>query len=72
MSTMKIRKGDIVLICTDGLYSEVTEPELIAHLTQDKSMSEICAELVETANLNGGSDNITAICIRITEEDIYE
>ena len=70
--SVKIRKGDIVLICTDGLYSEVTEPELIAHLTQDKSMSEICAELVETANLNGGSDNITAICIRITEEDIYE
>lgn len=67
-----IEKGDIILICTDGLYSEVSEPELIAHLEKDESMSDICAELVETANLNGGSDNITAICIRITEEDIYE
>ncbi len=70
--TVRIKKGDIILICTDGLYSEVTEPELIAHLKKDESMSDICAELVETANLNGGSDNITAICIRITEEDIYE
>ena len=70
--TVNIKKGDIILICTDGLYSEVTEPELIAHLKKDESMSDICGELVETANLNGGSDNITAICIRITEEDIHE
>ncbi len=70
--SVRIEKGDIVLICTDGLYAEVTEPELIRHLTNDSIMSEICTELVATANLNGGSDNITAICIRITEEDIYE
>lgn len=70
--SVKIKKDDIILICTDGLYSEVTEEEIIEHFNRDKSMSEICSELVETANLNGGSDNITAICIRVTEEDIYE
>ena len=35
-------------------------------------MSEACSEMVDLANLNGGSDNITVISLKIDKEDINE
>ncbi len=68
--SLPIRADDIVLICTDGLYGEVGEEQLIAVLKEEKSMTDICNELVEMANENGGSDNITMVVLKVTEEDI--
>lgn len=68
--SLPIRADDIVLICTDGLYGEVGEEQLIAVLKKEKSMTDICNELVEMANENGGSDNITMVVLKVTEEDI--
>ncbi len=67
-----IMAEDIILICTDGLYGEVDEKELISRLSEKESMTHICNELVEAANRNGGSDNITMVVLKITEEDIDE
>lgn len=33
-------------------------------------MTDICNELVEMANINGGSDNITMVVLKVTEEDV--
>ena len=68
--SLPIRADDIVLICTDGLYGEVGEEQLITVLKEEKSMTDICNELVEMANENGGSDNITMVVLKVTEEDI--
>ena len=68
--TVPIEKEDIILICTDGLYGEVGDSELIRELEKEKSMSEICNKLVEAANRNGGSDNITMVVLKVTEEDV--
>ena len=32
--------------------------------------AHLCRELVDAANRNGGGDNITAVCIEVTEEDL--
>lgn len=69
---VEIMKDDIFLICTDGLYDEVEHEEMIEILGGNQSMSDICAELINRANINGGRDNITVICLRVTEEDIDE
>lgn len=69
---VEIMKDDIFLICTDGLYDEVEHEEMIEILGGNRSMSDICAELINRANINGGRDNITVICLRVTEEDIDE
>ena len=63
---------DIFLICTDGLYDEVENPEIIQVLSKNQSMSDVCIELINRANKNGGRDNITIISLKVTEEDIYE
>ncbi len=68
--SVPIEKEDIILICTDGLYGEVGENELIRELEEEKSMTEVCNKLVEAANRNGGSDNITMVVLKVTEEDV--
>ena len=65
-----IHKGDVVLMCSDGLYDEVPKERLMELLSQGKSMNDICTDLVDEANKNGGADNITLITLKITEEDI--
>ncbi len=67
-----IAKDDIIIICTDGLYDEVGDEEMIQVLQKNQSMSEACKALVATANENGGHDNITIIGLRVTEEEIDE
>lgn len=65
-----IAEGDVVILCTDGLYGELSNEEMIMKVNQNNTMGETCAELVKLANLNGGNDNITVICLRVTEDDI--
>ena len=69
---IEIMKDDIFIICTDGLYDEVENPEIIQVLSKNQSMSDVCTELINRANKNGGRDNITIISLKVTEEDIYE
>lgn len=67
-----IIEDDVFLICTDGLYNEVPEDLIIDTVLKSENMSEACRKLVEEANNHGGHDNITIICLKITEEDIHE
>ena len=69
---IEMMTDDIFLICTDGLYDEVENPEIIQVLSKNQSMSDVCIELINRANKNGGRDNITIISLKVTEEDIYE
>jgi Serine/threonine protein phosphatase len=63
-------ENDIILICTDGLYGDVNNDELIDTLREQKTMTDICNDLIELANRNGGNDNITMVCLKVTEEDV--
>lgn len=67
-----MEKDDIILICTDGLYGELSKSTIAKVLDENLSMSETCGKLVNLANKSGGSDNITVISLKVTEEDVYE
>ena len=54
-------KGDIILMCTDGLTNMVSEQDIFNILKTNTD--EPSKKLVEKANENGGLDNITAIVI---------
>lgn len=56
----KIRKGDFFLICSDGLYNLVNEG-LMQKIVLNCAMEDAAEELINTANRNGGNDNITVI-----------
>ncbi|GMG97190.1 Stp1/IreP family PP2C-type Ser/Thr phosphatase [Tepidimicrobium xylanilyticum] len=57
-------KGDIFLLCTDGLTSMLADDEIREQLLICENMQKICEELVEFANEKGGFDNITVVAIK--------
>lgn len=60
-----LEKGDILMLCSDGLYGEVKEQKLIEILGEKNTMSSTCNRLVEEAIRCGGRDNITVVCLKI-------
>jgi protein phosphatase len=59
--TWKVRSGDLVMLCSDGLINMVPDDEIAAILARPESAETLARELVDLANGNGGRDNITAI-----------
>ena len=54
----RLKKGDIILMCTDGLTNMVEDGEIFRIVKSGRDIVEIAKELVEKANENGGKDNI--------------
>ena len=70
---MELRTGDIVLLCSDGLTNMMEDKTIHQILTGDGSLKDRAEKLVETANLNGGKDNISVIVIEpLADEVEYE
>jgi serine/threonine protein phosphatase PrpC len=64
---MVTEHGDLFLLCSDGLTKEVSEPELTEVMRGDASdLQALCLRLIQAANDSGGSDNITAVVVRIS------
>jgi protein phosphatase len=60
-----VHEGDIVTLCTDGLWSVVSEQD-IARVAQSNPPAESCLALVNLALERGGPDNITVLVLRIS------
>lgn len=60
--------NDYILLCSDGLTNMVTEAEILATLTADKTLEEKVSALIAAANKAGGLDNITVLVIHFDEE----
>jgi serine/threonine protein phosphatase PrpC len=58
---IKMRRGDLFLLCSDGLSEKVKDDELMLVLRQAPSYEAACGRLVELANARGGEDNITVV-----------
>ena len=61
----KLRKNDVLLLCTDGLYNEVDENEICDLIKHEKDMSKLAEQFLSRANAHGGKDNITVVCLKI-------
>ncbi len=65
-----VAPGDLLLICSDGLYDPFPEEELLAELTayhRDRTgVDNISSRLIATALSRGGPDNVTVVVVRIT------
>jgi serine/threonine protein phosphatase PrpC len=58
-----ISKGEMLLLCSDGLWGMVDEAEIATIVTTSPTLQEACEKLVVAANKAGGRDNITAILV---------
>ena len=60
-----VQKGDIVLLCTDGLSGMLKDEEMAKILSKRIALDKKAAILVEEANRQGGHDNISLILVEI-------
>lgn len=58
---------DVLVLCTDGLWSVVGEAEL-AGMAMAETPSQACAKLVNAALERGGPDNVTVIVLRVAAD----
>ena len=62
---VKVRSGDYILLCSDGLSDMVDEAEMLKLVSEYDDVNDISEKMVDLANENGGRDNITLILIKI-------
>jgi protein phosphatase len=60
-----LRDGDVVLLCSDGLSSYVSEADIAAALADSVTLADAARALVERANRAGGTDNVTVVLARV-------
>ncbi len=65
--TLALEPGDVVLLCTDGLVSALSESEIAREMGD--GFAGVALRLVEAANRAGGPDNITVVAARTTASD---
>ena len=54
-------EGQFVLLCSDGLTNEVSEPEIYYEVFQSQEPEKACDTLIDIAKDRGGRDNITVL-----------
>jgi len=59
----RLSPGTKILLCSDGLWGYVEEPQLLNIVRQAPSLKMACDRMVNAANEAGGPDNITAVLI---------
>ena len=62
--SMKVREGDRLLLCSDGLWGMVSDEAISETLSRDDDSEQACQALVQAANEGGGQDNITVLVAR--------
>ena len=65
-TTAPLQKGDILLLCSDGLTNAVPREQL-EQLLRTGGFYDLPDLLIRTANENGGPDNITALLLCVEE-----
>jgi protein phosphatase len=68
---VRLKAGDQILLCSDGLWSSIPEHELAYRLSA-RSLEVAVPELVKTAAVAGGKngDNVTALALTWLEDEL--
>jgi protein phosphatase len=62
-----VRAGDVLLLCSDGLTSMITDDRIARVLSSTANLNDAAQGLIDEANEAGGRDNITVVLFRVEE-----
>lgn len=65
-----LKKGDIILMCTDGLCNMVDDEEIFAIIKGARDIVEAGQSLIDRANANGGKDNIGLVLAQPYSDEV--
>jgi protein phosphatase len=64
LTHQEVRRGDILMLCSDGLSGQVKKEEIAKIVSTAPNLSAACDQLIALANERGGPDNITVVIAR--------
>ncbi|MHB0877679.1 MAG: hypothetical protein ACYC5O_16705, partial [Anaerolineae bacterium] len=67
--SLELKVGDVLVLCSDGLIRHVKDAE-IGTMVSDNLPATAAEQLIQLANSRGGSDNISALVVRVQLEDL--
>src|SRR5215471_5540765 len=70
LSQVELRRGDVALLCSDGLHGPVSDEEILAVLVAEPSLQKAGETLVRKALDRDGPDNITVVLARFDGEGL--
>ena len=65
-----LKKGDVILMCTDGLSNMVEDEDIFAIIKSARDIVEAGQMLIERANANGGRDNIGVVLAQPFSDEV--
>jgi len=66
VTELRPKPGERFLLCSDGLFSVVSDAQIAAILGDSRlGLEEVCRRLIDAANESGGPDNITAVVLQV-------
>lgn len=60
--------NDYVLLCSDGLTNMLSDVHIGQIINSERPLFDKVTQLIEDANLAGGTDNITVLLIKLTKD----
>ena len=66
---VEVQPEDTILMCTDGLTNMIEDEDIRKIIIGQRDIAEKAEKLIETANANGGKDNITVVVIEPFSEN---
>jgi protein phosphatase len=65
--TLDLRKGDCLLLCSDGLWEMVhSDDKIVEIIEKARTPKKACKRLISAANDGGGEDNIGVVVVKIS------
>jgi len=71
LTYQQVRRGDILVLCSDGLSSLVKPAEIARIAATEVEIATACERLIALANQKGGTDNITAVLVRLAGDGLH-
>ncbi len=68
LSQVPLRKGDVALLCSDGLHGPVSDEEILSVLVTEPDLAKAGEALIQKALDRDGPDNITVVLARFDGE----
>lgn len=69
---VRLRKNDILLLCSDGLSGKMKGKEMLDIVNNSSDIKAACSSLINLANERGGEDNITVLIAKFDGEGLSE